>query len=820
MAVAQTTTISGTVLCAESNDPLAGAMAICSADSVTIAYTVTKGDGSFAIAAKPNDRLTIRCLGYKTQTIVIDTTEPLTILLHSDAIAIKEVAVKADKVKWRNDTVTYNVASFAADADVSIGDVMARMPGMTVDADGRIRYNGSAIDHFYIEGIDLLEGRYNLATNNISHSDVARVEVLQNHQPIRALRSSNRHNGTAINLKLKDKALLQWHGHLHAAAGNSIAQAELFAMLFRKSFQNISTLKANNSGTTTDAENAVLTIDDLMREADNTADTEPPISINPELPAELPACAATFNTSACASASSAWKTQGAEVRCQAVLGHDEASYHTAERIAYIDNHTEHAYASSTETQSTTNSIELSHVATRNAHNAFLTSDTRLNGRWFCQRQNNIGDYSNSLSANGATLSIDNRLQGIKPHGTGCNEWLSHLRLVSQPTRCAITNGTECQRDTTLAQSALYTARIKNERTWRGCVWRVATEGEALHLRQYGTRIGSLTAKATPSVELRRNETKLLISIPVCAVAHTLNGNKSTHLDARADVSLRWQPSACISSALKLSYGNRPRSLAHCYTDTIITGHNTRSTGTLRTGANRVTQASANIGYSNPITLTFANITTWYAKRTGGIQAKRLISDGQFVSHLSPSDKAAQTFALSAEMSKGALRSNATASARYELNIGLRTVEQNGCRANYRTTSHLWEIKTQWTPARWLSASTSHTAQTDTYCAWGTRQQIWQLSNRASASISPIGNLSVRLSASALSNASVPNRTRTLTTIDAKARYSWRRIDVWIEATNLTNRTTYAQTSNSDMITTQSTIKLRPFHASAGIKMNF
>jgi hypothetical protein len=37
----------------------------------------------------------------------------------------------------------------------------------------------------YIEGLDLLEGKYNLANDNLPYQEVSQVQILENHQPIK-----------------------------------------------------------------------------------------------------------------------------------------------------------------------------------------------------------------------------------------------------------------------------------------------------------------------------------------------------------------------------------------------------------------------------------------------------------------------------------------------------------------------------------------------------------------------------------------------------------------------------------------------------------
>ena len=138
--------------------------------------------------------------------IVANRSQRLDISVRQKAIDLKEVSVKADKIRQRGDTLNYNVAAYSQQGDRVIGDVLKRMPGIEVSESGAIKFNGKSIKKFYVEDMDLLQGRYGLATNNINASDVATVQVLEHHQPIKALQDKSLTDDVAINLKLKNSA--------------------------------------------------------------------------------------------------------------------------------------------------------------------------------------------------------------------------------------------------------------------------------------------------------------------------------------------------------------------------------------------------------------------------------------------------------------------------------------------------------------------------------------------------------------------------------------------------------------------------------------
>lgn len=256
-AVAQTN-VTGKVIDKESNEPLVGASVIVKgADGKIKKFASSKADGGFAITMPSINgcRLEVSMMSFAKQSISLDSVEfPLTVYMEPGTTLLKEVTVKADRIREQGDTITYNVGSFAQKQDRSIGDVLKRMPGIDVAQNGKIQYQGEDINKFYIEGSDLLGGKYGIATNGISHEDVGAVEVMENHQPMQVLSGISFSDKAAINLKLKNKAKAIWTFHGDAGGGYSwqpegaIWDGELFAMAIMPGFQNITTLRTNNTG--------------------------------------------------------------------------------------------------------------------------------------------------------------------------------------------------------------------------------------------------------------------------------------------------------------------------------------------------------------------------------------------------------------------------------------------------------------------------------------------------------------------------------------------------------------------------------------------
>ena len=142
------------------------------------------------------------------------------------------------------------------------------MPGIVVEADGRIFYQGQAIEKFYINGVDLLEGRYNIASDNMPAGAVRDVQVLENHQPIRALDSLVRSGRTSLNLQLKKAVTVTGQARVGLGAAPALWNANLSPMLFTKKQQFIDSYQTNNTGQDVLAELKPLGLEDLRLFAD------------------------------------------------------------------------------------------------------------------------------------------------------------------------------------------------------------------------------------------------------------------------------------------------------------------------------------------------------------------------------------------------------------------------------------------------------------------------------------------------------------------------------------------------------------------------
>ena len=415
-AVAQVN-VSGTVVDKESNEPLTGASVIVKgADGKIKQYTTSKGDGGFAMSqpSVAGCRLEVSMMGFAKKTIPLDSVSfPLTVYLEPGITLLKEVTVKADRIREQGDTITYNVGSFAQQQDRSIGDVLRRMPGINVEQSGKIQYQGEDINKFYIEGSDLLGGKYGIATNGISHEDVGAVEVMENHQPMQVLSGISFSDKAAINLRLKNKAKATWSFHGDAGGGYSwqpegaIWDGELFAMAVMTNFQNITTLKTNNIG-----EDLSAQATDFFASRRGT-DLSRYVSVSlPGVP-NLSRKRTLFNRSALVSTNALWKLGRGEFKAQIDYSFNRVTADASNITTYFLNDGNRVVTEDRNGVDRSHSLSGKFIYELNQKTAFINNTLKTNIDWDDVRLGVTGSLPNNQTASLPDYYVGNDFKLIK-----------------------------------------------------------------------------------------------------------------------------------------------------------------------------------------------------------------------------------------------------------------------------------------------------------------------------------------------------------------------------------------------------------------------
>lgn len=256
--------MSGSVKDSIGNPIASASIAVVNENGAGIIFSKTNDKGLFKCDFQSsNDSYFIKvsAMGYQPFSKAIQQIngQNISIMIKQSVYRLNEVTVKSNaKISLSSDTLKYNVNGFKESNDRVIGDVINRLPGIQVDDNGAITYNGKRITNVYIDGDNLLDGRYKMATNNIPVGAVEQVQVIERDQPIKALNGYVSSNNVSLNIKLTDSARTMNANTGYIGAGNKAYTGELNNLIFNKKIKAINTFKTNNIGENLEAEQASL----------------------------------------------------------------------------------------------------------------------------------------------------------------------------------------------------------------------------------------------------------------------------------------------------------------------------------------------------------------------------------------------------------------------------------------------------------------------------------------------------------------------------------------------------------------------------------
>jgi CarboxypepD_reg-like domain len=139
---------------------MANVMAVNQVTKAVDSYSITNDKGKFQLSLKANANYNIRFsfLGLKTKNLTIATkAENISqnITLTNDATELAGVEIVREMpVSIKGDTIIYNADSFKTGTERKLEDVLKKLPGVTVNADGEVEVEGKKVSKLMVEGKD------------------------------------------------------------------------------------------------------------------------------------------------------------------------------------------------------------------------------------------------------------------------------------------------------------------------------------------------------------------------------------------------------------------------------------------------------------------------------------------------------------------------------------------------------------------------------------------------------------------------------------------------------------------------------------------
>ncbi|MFH6998330.1 carboxypeptidase-like regulatory domain-containing protein [Flavobacterium sp. FlaQc-57] len=212
----------------EQKNPLemANIMAINIGTKAMDSYGITNDKGKFQLTLKPNTSYSVKVsyLGMKSKEITIATkTENIVqnIVMDDAGIELEGVEIVREMpVSIKGDTIVYNADSFKSGTEKKLEDVLKKLPGVEVNADGEIEVEGKKVSKLMVEGKDFFDGDTKLGVKNIPADAIDKIQVLRNYNEVGALKGlENDQDNVAMNIKLKEGKKNFWFGDVTAGIG-------------------------------------------------------------------------------------------------------------------------------------------------------------------------------------------------------------------------------------------------------------------------------------------------------------------------------------------------------------------------------------------------------------------------------------------------------------------------------------------------------------------------------------------------------------------------------------------------------------------------
>ena len=228
MPVMAQTEVTGKVLDESDQTALfqATVMLLQAKDSILVAHTRANENGSFKLL-KPDTipyLLIVSYPKYGDYYKIIEADDDVNlghVKLNSISHLIEEVIVTGRiPIVIKGDTTEYDASSFTVEKNAKVEDLLKVLPGISVDADGKITAQGKTVEKVLVDGEEFFGDDPTLVTRNIRSDMVDKVQLYE--KKSEGTERTGVDDGQriqTINVKLKEDAKKGMFGKVEGAGG-------------------------------------------------------------------------------------------------------------------------------------------------------------------------------------------------------------------------------------------------------------------------------------------------------------------------------------------------------------------------------------------------------------------------------------------------------------------------------------------------------------------------------------------------------------------------------------------------------------------------
>lgn len=813
----------GSVTDEESGEPVAGAIVQAVGGKN---YTFTTNDGRFSLKGEAR-QIRVQSMGYRS--IVLDVTEsPMHIKMKPEATQLKDVIIKAPDIIQKSDTLVYSMSKWAQKQDRNMADVLRRLPGVEVAENGSIKYNGEPINKFYIDGSDFVNDRYGVATNNISPDDVSSVEIMENHQPVKVLEGLEFSQQAGLNIKLKEAARARWIGILNGGMGAEplLYDASLFAMRIAKKWQNMETLRLNDTGWNPNSQSQRHTDNTLPGSGYNDNPWPGYIAIG-TTSAPLDELRTRNNLSFLAqSSNSRHVADGLDVKLNATYQADRLDFTNSCTTRYFDKNIP-SFLEQNTMRSHKNQLNGEWSLQLNRRNNYLKDNLSVDALWNRATSAVSGTQSLRQQSDLPALDITNDLQLVRRIDSRLLTISSHNRYSHQPHSLAA--------DSILQDLTTDDFRSVTEARY-GCILRrwsfYARGGIDLNLHRFQSSLGGLMLPdyplegrrdftvlktyVSPEARYQHHRWWLTLSLPIgyyyYHVADRLadTSNSKHFVSVSPMVYVRHQLTAKTDLSAYLNYSLQPVTPSS-YTKTVIMSDFRNLTfQTPSAGSIQQRSTFVRLRYRNPITSLFANLSVKYQQDYQPLMQNQQFFGDRILNEFVALGNNVSITQLNGGISKGLWSAKITVGIDASFGHSSARMMQQNVEQPYTSTFITFAPKFTGQFTRWLSTDYRLTYTNNQYEVDAVKATHSALRQNISVTFLPTDQWHIAFGAEHYYTRFSTDQTASIIFLDASVRWLLsKRIDLTLAATNLLDETDYRYTSFGSLSESLYSFSIRP-----------
>ena len=219
----------------KTSEPVSFATASLTVKGQTTAekYVLTDAEGNASLAKVKKGTYVFKAelMGYKSheQEVTVDKNVDLGVIKMSEDVKVLDaasVSAVGNPIVVKKDTIEYSASSFKTSDNDMLEELLKKLPGVEVEADGSITANGETITKIMIDGKSFFLDDPQLASKNIPAKLIEKVKVVEKKSD-QALFTGidDGDEETVIDLSLKPGMMEGWFGNIMGGGGHDVPGA-------------------------------------------------------------------------------------------------------------------------------------------------------------------------------------------------------------------------------------------------------------------------------------------------------------------------------------------------------------------------------------------------------------------------------------------------------------------------------------------------------------------------------------------------------------------------------------------------------------------